>query len=188
MKKRNLSDDEKELWQEFSKTAEPLFHQSQNTQKAKPEEKKRVNAVNLKDPENYFKGKKITPPFVNKGPISSTLNMDSKLHNKLKQGKIRPEAKLDLHGLNLAQAQPVLTKFVLNAHGRGLRLILIITGKGKNSEDNDVIPRRRGVLRAAVPNWLAMEPLSSKILQTTNAHVKHGGDGAFYIYLRKQGK
>ena len=44
MKKRNLSDDEKELWQEFSKTAEPLFHQSQNTQKAKPEEKKRVNA------------------------------------------------------------------------------------------------------------------------------------------------
>ena len=114
--------------------------------------------------------------------------MDSKLHNKLKQGKIRPEAKLDLHGLNLAQAQPVLTKFVLNAHGRGLRLILIITGKGKNSEDNDVIPRRRGVLRAAVPNWLGMEPLSSKILQTTNAHVKHGGGGAFYIYLRKQGK
>ena len=188
MKKRNLSDDEKELWQEFSKTAEPLFHQSQNTQQAKPEEKKRVNAVNLKDPENYFKGKKTTPPFGNKDPISSTLNMDSKLHNKLKQGKIRPEAKLDLHGLNLAQAQPVLTKFVLNAHGRGLRLILIITGKGKNSEDNDVIPRRRGVLRAAVPNWLAMEPLSSKILQTTNAHVKHGGGGAFYIYLRKQGK
>ena len=58
MKKRNLSDDEKELWQEFSKTAEPLFHQSQNTQKAKPEEKKRVNAVNLKDPENYLRVKK----------------------------------------------------------------------------------------------------------------------------------
>ena len=47
MKKRNLSDDEKELWQEFSKTAEPLLHQSQNTQKAKPEEKKRVKLIEV---------------------------------------------------------------------------------------------------------------------------------------------
>ena len=50
MKKRNLSDDEKELWQEFSKTAEPLFHKSQNTQKAKPVEKKRVNTIPIIKP------------------------------------------------------------------------------------------------------------------------------------------
>ena len=112
--------------------------------------------------------------------------MDSKLHNKLKQGKLRPEAKLDLHGLNLSQAHPVLTKFVLNSYSRGLRLILVITGKGRNSEDHDVIPRRKGILKATVPSWLAMEPLSSKILQVTNAHVRHGGDGAFYVYLRKK--
>jgi DNA-nicking Smr family endonuclease len=188
MKKRNLSDDEKELWQEFSKTTVPLIHQSQSIQKAKPEEKKRVNSVNLLNPEEYFAGRAITPSLVKRDPAYPTLNMDFKLHNKLKQGKMRPEAKLDLHGLNLVQAQPILTKFVLNAHSRGLRLILIITGKGKNSEDNNVIPRRKGILKAAVPNWLAMEPLSSKILQTTNAHVKHGGGGAFYIYLRKKGK
>jgi DNA-nicking Smr family endonuclease len=114
------------------------------------------------------------------------LSMDYKLHTKMRQGKIRPEAKLDLHGLNLAQAQPTLTKFILDAHGKGLRLILIITGKGRNSEDNDVIPKRKGVLKASVPNWLSMEPLSSKILQITNAHVKHGGGGAFYVYLRKK--
>ena len=186
MKKRNLSDDEKELWREFSKTAEPLSRQSQSTQKAKPEEKKRVNPVNLKNPDEYFAGTVITRSLVKRDPVYPTLNMDFKLLNKLKQGKIKPEAKLDLHGLNLAQAQPILTKFVLNAHFKGFRLILIITGKGKNSEDHDVIPRRKGILRTAVPNWLAMEPLSSKILQTTNAHVKHGGGGAFYIYLRKK--
>jgi len=112
--------------------------------------------------------------------------MDSKLHTKMRRGKIRPEAKLDLHGLNLSQAHPTLTKFVLDAHGKGLRLILVITGKGRNTEDYDVIPKRRGVLKATVPNWLAMEPLSSKILQITNAHVKHGGGGAFYVYLRKK--
>ena len=112
--------------------------------------------------------------------------MDAKLHNKLKQGKLRPQAKLDLHGLNLAQAQPVLTKFVLSSYDRGFRLILVITGKGRNTENNDIIPRRVGILKANVPNWLAIEPLSSKILQITEAHVRHGGGGAYYVYLKKK--
>ena len=186
MKKRDLSDDEKELWKEFSKSTNPLPHQNQKTQEIKPDKKKRINSVNLKDQKKYFMGGKKTPTEVDKVPASPVLSMDSKLHIKMRQGKIRPEAKLDLHGLHLAQAQPTLTKFVLDAHGKGLRLILIITGKGRNSEDYDVIPKRKGGLKATVPNWLAMEPLSSKILQITNAHVKHGGGGAFYVYLRKK--
>ena len=186
MKKRDLSDDEKELWQEFSKSTKPLLHQNLKIQHTKVEEKKRINSVNLKDQENYFLGSRKKPLPVSKEPSLPMLSMDAKLHNKLRQGKIRPEAKLDLHGLNLAQAQPALTKFILDAHGRDLRLVLIITGKGRNTEDYDVIPKRKGVLKATVPNWLAMEPLSSKILQITNAHVKHGGGGAFYVYLRKK--
>jgi DNA-nicking Smr family endonuclease len=186
MKKRDLSDDEKELWKEFSKSTNPLPNQDQKTQETKPEKKKRINPVNLKDKEKYFAGDKKTFPHVDKAQALPVSSMDSKLHTKMRQGKIRPDAKLDLHGLNLSQAQPILTKFVLNAHGKGLRLVLIITGKGRSSEDYDVIPKRKGVLKATVPNWLAMEPLSSKILQITNAHVKHGGGGAFYVYLRKK--
>ena len=186
MKKRDLSDDEKQLWKEFSKSTKPLPHQDQKTQETRSEKKKRINSANLKDQEKYFMGVQKTPALVDKTPALPILSMDSKLHTKMRQGKIRPEAKLDLHGLNLAQAQPILKKFVLDAHDRGLRLILIITGKGRNSEDYDVIPKRKGVLKATVPNWLSMEPLSSKILQITNAHVKHGGDGAFYVYLRRK--
>ena len=186
MKKRDLSDDEKELWKEFSKSTKPLPRQNQKTQDTKPDKKKRINSVNLKDQEKYFMGVQKTSAHVEKTSALPMLSMDSKLHTKMRQGKIRPEAKLDLHGLHLAQAQPTLTKFVLDAHGKGLRLILIITGKGRNSEDYDVIPKRKGVLKATVPNWLSMEPLSSKILQITNAHVKHGGGGAFYVYLRKK--
>ena len=186
MKKRDLSDDEKELWKEFSKSTKPLTHQNKKNQEIKPEKKKRAKSVNLKEQEKYFMGSKKAPSHVEKAPSLSVLSMDSKLHTKMRQGKIRPEAKLDLHGLNLAQAQPTLTKFVLDAHGKGLRLILIITGKGRNSEDDYVIPKRKGILKATVPNWLAMEPLSSKVLQVTNAHVKHGGGGAFYVYLRKK--
>ena len=186
MKKRDLSDDEKELWKEFSKSTKPLPHQNKNTHQTKPEKKRRVNSVNLKGQEKYFMGAQKTPAYVDKTTALPILGMDFKLHTKMRQGKIRPEAKLDLHGLNLSQAQPILTKFVLDAHGKGLRLILIITGKGRNSEDYGVIHKKKGVLKATVPNWLAMEPLSSKILQTTNAHVKHGGGGAFYVYLRKK--
>ena len=186
MKKRDLSDDEKDLWKEFSKSTKPLPHQNKKTHETKPEKKKRINSVNFKDQEKYFMGVQKIPAHVEKTPALPILSMDSKLHTKMRQGKIRPEAKLDLHGLNLSQAQPVLTKFVLDAHGKGLRLILIITGKGRNSEDYGVIPKKKGVLKATVPNWLAMEPLSSKILQITNAHVKHGGGGAFYVYLRKK--
>ena len=186
MKKRDLSDDEKELWKEFSKSTEPLPHQNKKNQKTVSGKKKLINSANLKDQKKYYVGVKKSPAHADKAPVSPVLSMDSKLHTKMRQGKIRPEAKLDLHGLNLSQAQPTLTKFVLDAHGKGLRLILIITGKGRNSEDYDIIPKRKGILKANVPNWLAMEPLSSKILQITNAHVKHGGGGAFYVYLRKK--
>jgi len=186
MKKRELSDDEKELWKEFSKSTKPLPHQDQKIQETKPEKKKRINSINFNDHEKYFVGGKKSLSHVDKAQSLPVSSMDSKLHTKMRQGKIRPEAKLDLHGLNLSQAQPTLTKFVLDAHGKGLRLILIITGKGRSSEDYGVIPKKKGVLKATVPNWLAMEPLSSKILQITNAHVKHGGGGAFYVYLRKR--
>jgi DNA-nicking Smr family endonuclease len=58
MKKRDLSDDEKELWKEFSKSTKPLQHQDQKTQETKPEKKKRINPVNLQDKEKYFAGDK----------------------------------------------------------------------------------------------------------------------------------
>ena len=56
----------------------------------------------------------------------------------------------------------------------------------RNTENNDIIPRRVGVLKTNVPNWLANEPVNSKILQTTEAHVRHGGGGAYYVYLKKK--
>ena len=54
MKKRDLSDDEKELWKEFSKSTNPLPNQDQKTQETKPEKKKRINPVNLKDKEIMY--------------------------------------------------------------------------------------------------------------------------------------
>jgi DNA-nicking Smr family endonuclease len=63
--------------------------------------------------------------------------------------------------------------------------VLIVTGKGKDRDQGDAVPIRRGVLRHNVPQWLRMAPLSALVLQISEAHLKHGGGGAYYVYLRR---
>lgn len=117
---------------------------------------------------------------------SAPVQMDQKAFGKLKRGKMKPEGRIDLHGMTLDHAHPVLTKFILAAHARGKRLVLVITGKGKMRDDGGPIPVRHGVLRHQVPQWLTMPPLASAVLQISQAHVSHGGGGAYYVYLRRQ--
>ena len=116
---------------------------------------------------------------------NAPVNMDTKSFGKLKRGKLKPEARLDLHGMTLAEAHPELIAFVLGAQATGKRLVLVITGKGKHRDEGGPIPTRLGVLRHQVPQWLALPPLAGAILQVTPAHIRHGGEGAYYIYLRR---
>ncbi|MFB1023785.1 MAG: Smr/MutS family protein, partial [Octadecabacter sp.] len=99
--------------------------------------------------------------------------------------KLKPEARVDLHGMTVAQAHPVLTGFILRSAGAGHRLVLVITGKGKHRDDGGPIPTRFGVLRHQVPQWLAMAPLGGLVMQITESHIRHGGQGAYYVYLRR---
>ena len=115
----------------------------------------------------------------------SPVQMDSKAFGKLKRGKMRPEGRIDLHGMTLDRAHPALTKFILGSHAKGRRLVLVITGKGKMRDEGGPIPVRHGVLRHQVPQWLSMPPLSSAVLQVSQAHISHGGGGAYYVYLRR---
>jgi DNA-nicking Smr family endonuclease len=105
----------------------------------------------------------------------------------MKRGKLPPEARLDLHGKRLETAQTDLVRFILTAQARGLRLVLVITGKGRSAAADDLgpIPRPRGLLRHQVPDWLRMPPLAQAVLQIETAHVSHGGEGAYYVYLRR---
>lgn len=112
--------------------------------------------------------------------------MDRKAFGRMKRGKLVPEARIDLHGMTLDQAHPALTRFILGAQSSGKRLVLVITGKGKMEEDNILFARQRGVLKRQVPHWLQMSPLSHAVQQVSPAHIRHGGDGALYVYLRRQ--
>lgn len=124
-------------------------------------------------------------------PMSAALSrapvaMDQKAHRKLVRGKLHPESRIDLHGMTLADAHPALMRFIADAHARGLRLVLVITGKGKLREEYAPMPSRVGALRHEVPHWLTSGALRPLVLQVTEAHRTHGGSGAFYVYLRRR--
>ena len=111
--------------------------------------------------------------------------MDHKTHRRMVRGRLAPEARIDLHGMTLATAQPVLERFVLTHHAARRRLVLVITGKGKPGGPDAPLPVRPGALRHYVPIWLTRPPLSGAVLQVTPAHQRHGGEGAYYVYLRR---
>ena len=111
--------------------------------------------------------------------------MDRRRFDKLRRGRLEPEARIDLHGMTSERAHAALTDFILAAHARDLRLVLVITGKGQ-ADDTPHQPRRHGILRHSLPHWLAAPPLTGRILQVATAHQRHGGAGAFYVYLRRR--
>jgi DNA-nicking Smr family endonuclease len=112
--------------------------------------------------------------------------MDKKAFTRLKRGKLKPEGKLDLHGMTLERAHPALNRFILTAQAQGKRLVLVVTGKGKRRDDGGPIPTRTGVLRHQVLHWLDTPPLSQVVMQVSQAHISHGGGGAYYVYLRRR--
>lgn len=112
-------------------------------------------------------------------------HMDRRRFDKLRRGRLDPEARIDLHGMTSERAHAALTGFILDAHAADLRLVLVITGKGRE-EDSGFGPRRHGILRHSLPHWLTLPPLGARILQVAPAHQRHGGGGAFYVYLRRR--
>lgn len=119
-------------------------------------------------------------------PAKPAPDMDSKAYRKLKQGKLSPDDRIDLHGMTLDVAHGVLTRFILQAFAAGDRLVLVITGKGKPKDDGGPMPTPVGVLRHHVPQWLAAPGLRHAVLEVVEAHRRHGGSGAYYVYLRRR--
>lgn len=188
MAAKKLSDDEKALWRSVIESVDP-FRESYTFQPSIKARLKSAGAIPKRpDIQKFRIGEKskqteFTPSGVS-SPKGVTPNMDKKNFQRLVRGKLDIDGRLDLHGLTQEQAKVMLRTKLLQAHERGKRLILVITGKGKMRTDEfnrDVV----GVLRRNVPLWLRQSPLSSVVLEVTTAQHRHGGDGAFYVYLRR---
>ena len=85
-----------------------------------------------------------------------------------------------------AAAHRALLSFLQKAHKKGARLALVVTGRGNPDKENPAwASKPHGVLKEMVPRWLNEGDFAAFITGTTPAHIRHGGDGALYVYLRK---
>jgi len=100
---------------------------------------------------------------------------------RLKRGKHRVEARLDLHGMTQDEAHRALGGFIRAARADGKRCVLVITGRGAPKG----LDGRAGVLRAAVPRWLDEPEFRPHLLAIASAQPRDGGAGALYVMLRR---
>ena len=110
----------------------------------------------------------------------------------LKKGQIPIDKKIDFHGKILSQAEDEFHKTVIESYKQKKRCLLFITGKGLNKQQNlfddkpNKVPKLfYGKIRGAFLEWIRKPELAKYILTTEKADFEHGGDGAFYVYLRK---
>jgi DNA-nicking Smr family endonuclease len=104
--------------------------------------------------------------------------IDRRTAERVRKGEMPIDARLDLHGMTQEAAHRALDRFIAHAVERGQRLVLVITGKGRLDSP--------GVLRDAVPRWLAAGAQGPRVLLSATAQPRHGGGGALYVYLRRR--
>ncbi|MCY4305127.1 MAG: Smr/MutS family protein [Aestuariivita sp.] len=196
---RKLREEEISLWQKIVKDDKPLKEYDKPLKKCSARNKSEEDLrsfseySDLAKIESFRIGEKAEQKkqashfasfMINKGKTVH-LKMDKKKLSLMKKGKMSPEQRIDLHGMTLEQAHSAVCQFIPMSRNAGLRLLLIISGKGSLTGSEKLMEVSRGVIRRNLPQWLEQPSLSKLILYACPAHAKHGGDGAYYVYLRR---
>ena len=191
---KSVSQEDLEVWKKITiqlkrNKPEVLIKKNISGLKIKKSSKSLPKAPELKPfiiGEKVLKKEKISLPNFHEDNKINSPNMDKKNFKKLVKGKMEIEGTIDLHGLTADQAKIKLITFINHSYSLGKRLIIVITGKGKHKGFDEFQRPINGVLRQNLPEWLSGPSVSNKVLQVTQAQPKHGGAGAFYVYLRRQ--
>ena len=113
--------------------------------------------------------------------IEGSVNgLSQKIMKRLKKGQFPIQDYIDLHGLTKQEAEIRMRDFLLKSQQLGLRCVLVVHGRGLNSENH--IP----VLKERLPIWLTRGPTKKFVMAFSTAMPYDGGTGAIYILLRKQ--
>lgn len=177
--KRELEGEERILWGKVARTVRALpgrmeellpFEETYEEQKApeKPEIPGRMMIEAVSNPGNEAKN----PAKHHHHPLERPVK------RKLSRGALALEARIDLHGMFQSEAHTVLLDFIIRAHERGLRHVLVITGKGSSMGSE-------GALKRAVPLWFSKPEFRFFISSYEMAARNHGGEGAFYVRLAR---
>ena len=115
-----------------------------------------------------------------------------KINKMLRRGQASIDKKIDFHGKILTEAEDEFQKTVLESYKLKKRCLLFVTGKGlhkqKNFIDDSLNKNPKlfyGKIRRAFLGWVKKPELAKYILSIEKADFEHGGDGAFFVYLRK---
>jgi DNA-nicking Smr family endonuclease len=200
-RKRGLSEEEQALWRKVAESVEPLKRSRRRPVKeAAPPEPPTPASVPAAEvvapappppPEKVHRVKvpqavAIRPPAKPAPPPLAPI--DARTKRKIARGAVPIEERIDLHGLTQRDAYMALRGFIAGARMRGLKVVLVITGKGRRDgglPGHDVhAPGERGVLRRLVPHWLSLPDMRDYVVGFEEAHVSHGGAGAIYVRLR----
>ncbi len=183
-KDKHMTPEDALLWSRFIRTVKPLHPLHRVI--PDPGEKLPTNPTTLQKhisprPHTPSPGRKVTPSQ----PLPDISHM-----RRVRRGQVFYEQVLDLHGLKQDEARIFVLKRVERAYQQGLGCLLVITGKGsKNSQTSygsGVYGSETvGVLRRSLTGWLHHERIRAYIASYAPAHQRHGGSGAFYVFLRK---
>ncbi len=199
---RGLDTTEQQLWQKVTQAVTPLSSRpdmSELLKMEKPKQRipgsKQKKAASSPAAQPNFVPQMQPKKHAKLPDPHDAGTLDGGLQRKLRRGRIDPDAKIDLHGLTQAQAHQRLRADLPRHRGNGVRCLLVVTGKGSASAlarhtlHGSVIsetPERRGVLRDSLPRWLADAEFRPHVAAVRPAHPRHGGGGAFYVWLRRQ--
>ena len=194
---RPVSDDETALFERamagVSRTAEvsppPASPKKAHSPDASEtvEPKKRAPAAQ-REQKTVVNHQPTGPPPVRPDRRGVASGVDRRTAQKLVRGQMSIEGRIDLHGMSQAQARRALERFLADSTAANKRCVLVITGKGsaRDSEDGFMPSRDVGVLRRSLPRWLDLPGLREKVVAYHAAKPRDGGEGAFYVLLRRR--
>lgn len=112
------------------------------------------------------------------GPVKAAVSKPQNRENEktVRRGRQVVDASFDLHGHTQSTAWRLLPQFLAREQARGARCVIVITGKGASGD---------GVLRRNFLHWMEMPEARHLVSGFAPAHAKHGGGGAWYVFLRR---
>lgn len=167
---KQLKDEDRRVWRDAMRGVKPLRRHRRQADAAEPPREPASHAAGAptRQPPRALRTDAKEP--------AAPGGIDRRIVTRIKRGDMRVDARLDLHGLTQHAAYRALAHFIATAAADGVRLALVITGKGRDGE---------GVLREAVPRWLNEPVNRAHILAVTPAPPRYGGGGALCVLLRR---
>ncbi|PLK23806.1 DNA mismatch repair protein MutS [Porphyrobacter sp. TH134] len=124
-----------------------------------------------------------TPPPLPAPPVAPGL--DSHWDRRMKAGRLEPDLTLDLHGHTLDTAYDRVMTALDQARAMQARVVLVVAGRERPVDPADRMAKR-GAIRAKLLDWLAASRHADAITAVRRAHIRHGGEGALYLILKRR--